>query len=349
MTAGHRKIGLVAALILFLISGLGLFNQFYGSSNRHTYERIPIQKSIDIDLECRKGSTFVSYEINAHREEGYIAVDIIGSSKDIDEGFPFADCKKIRFNVRQMDIDYFSLISAPTGVGRQRIEIDESLQEIVKLKDWNEIDPTRFTKKDTSIMIYLPVNDFLTRTGLGRYDLDLKIKTNLVRTGETTPLLPGSIELHVEDKFVVDKVSPKLAKLPDSKKDSIFSIQFENEKISRTASYQLNEGEKSRFDLLNKARLLLTISDPNSESRRDLWILLLSTLFGVSVSFLFEYILNTPVTDSKKLGTTDVVRYSRLRSLSQKCRSMIQGLYRYLLFKFSEGKMSLKNTFERKK
>ncbi|MEM9395794.1 MAG: hypothetical protein AAGA38_18210 [Pseudomonadota bacterium] len=254
-----------------------------------------------VEATCPAERVSTSYVVNADRDEGYIAIIFNGvgtSGRD----FSFDECQSLRFFIGEISQTDFSIGDTQGFENIRRVPRTKD-QNITWSEDgngWFSIDTASIDPKSSGFSLNIPIDALLSRNGADTWAIDLDLisvfaESKIVPNG----ILPYALEVLTDPDLLVDSIDPALIRTrPFPGAATSYTIELENREVTGNDPVLLGVDDPSQFNTINNTRLQLTLRDPEYAVRRDVGILVLSTLFGIAVTLLFETMLVLSVRQS---------------------------------------------------
>lgn len=321
----RMAVGAYLATIVLVTSSLGIFYIYFGGFDPPVYDAVPIQKRVTVNLDCPPGRTAVSYDVSTNRRGGQIKVIISGDEPNrlfFSDGpeiaeyiSPFSSCRSIDISTSYLDYKTPSFSrSAPLHSDDPKIATSIDFTERDLIEDGMENQNAYIRDKKLRVFAFntqatgrteqrftfsIPISNILTRTGPDTWAVDLEISSRFKDTTfsdrEDRYPMDGMLSVFIEPELVVDRIEPSLARTSHlAKLDIDFDAREELRLDPARDSLQdllSVRYEEATVGLIESTRLQLTLKDPDYSRRRDIGLLVFSTLFGIAVTVLFETLL----------------------------------------------------------
>ena len=221
------------------------------------------------------------------------------------EGFAFPKCERLRLYTDEITRGTISIGNHHAFEHTRRVPTDKDKKITWKENGpgWMSLDPTSIDARTSSFSVHIPIDNFVSRNGADTWALDLQL-VSVFSESKVVPnsVLPYSLEVLADQNLVIDSIQPALARTrPNPKADTSYTTELANRVVVGNDPALLGADDDTQLNTINQTRLQLTLRDPGYAVRRDVGILVLSTLFGIAVTLLFETMLVLSVRQSLKL------------------------------------------------
>lgn len=254
-----------------------------------------------VEAACPAERVSTSYVVNADRDEGYIAIIFYGvgnSGRD----FPFDECQSLRVFTDELSVGEMS-IGNNFEFDQSRREANDNDKPITWTSNgpgWLSFDIASIDPKTASFSLHIPVDELMSRNGTDTWALDLQIVSVFPDSHVVANhLLPYALEVLTDEELIIEGIEPAFARTrPNPKANTSYTIELVNREVTGNDPFLLGVDDENQLNTINNTRLRLTLRDPDYAVRRDVGILVLSTLFGIAVTLLFETMLVLSVRQS---------------------------------------------------
>lgn len=277
---------------------------------------MPIQKTLRVEAACPAERVSISYVVNADRQDGYVAILFYSNKFSAKQGFAFPKCEQLRVFTDEITRGAMSIGDTHDFQQTRRTPNDKDKKIILNEATntgWMSFDTSSIDPKTSSFSLNIPIDALLTRNGADTWALDLDI-VSIFPESKTVPdgILPYMLEVLTDPDLIIDSVEPALVRtrprqnIPES--EAKLTMELANREVIGNDKVLLGVDDVTQLNTINQTRLRMQLRDPDYSVKRDVGILVLSTLFGIAVTLLFETMLVLSVRQSLKLSNGQKTR-----------------------------------------
>jgi hypothetical protein len=279
---------LVFMVGLLLASITGIYFSFFGGTSPVSL----IPKTLEVRIICDKDTYLSSHVLNADRNQGYLGIMFV----PVTRGNSKLECSEV--SIQSVDIDlsqaYISNWNSFTAK-RPKKTVDH---EFGKISD-NHIS---FNNQELvnlrAFGLVIPTNKLVANTDAGVWTTAISMSTTYESSKPPEVISPNEFAVLIDPTLVITEINPPLSRGVRSGLVDVenFSTLFENKTFHpqeldhRSGSLQLKENREIE-NTVNRINFFLKLRDPNYNSRKNILLLIFSTLFGISISGLIETFL----------------------------------------------------------